>query len=216
MTVYSIPITLSYNVSNRALTSLSGSVTEFNNNKSISSNDSKGIQVRNNDIYTLSFTLQVNGYDPRLEKPLRANAEFKGGIPSNTQQLQIPGQIGYFSEDMLSFGIVPQYSVSHRMALLRNLADHDIDFSFNDKTSYLLSLGTEIIVYYYLIVIIILGLVSVFPLTGRIERGQHAMINVTVNAKNTCAFSFNDRIKVTLKECIPAIRRRCHPLFIIL
>jgi len=116
-----------------------GSVDVYN--KSISSHDSKAIPIPTNDTHSLSFTLQVNGYDPRLEKPMRAGAEYKGGIPAITQQLLIPGQIGYFTEDILSFGVVPQYSVSHKLVMLRNLAEYDIDFNFNDKTSYLLSLG---------------------------------------------------------------------------
>ena len=143
VTVYSIPITISYNVANRAPTaSLPGSIDTYN--KSISSQDSKGIPVPSNETHTLSFTLQVNGYDPRLEKPLKAGAEYKGGIPAITQQLLIPGQIGYFTEDILSFGVVPQYSTSHKLVMLKNLAEYDIDYNFDDKTSYLLSLGIYI------------------------------------------------------------------------
>ena len=186
-----------------------GSIDAYN--KSMSSHDSKGIPIPSNETHSLSFTLQVNGYDPRLEKPMRAGAEYKGGVPAITQQLLIPGQIGYFTEDILSFGVVPQYSVSHKLVMLRNLAEYDIDFNFNDKTSYLLSLGIYITLSLginTITIIIITGLVSVFPTVGRIERGQHAMINVTVNAKNTCAFSFNSRIKVTIRECIPGAKRR--------
>jgi len=191
--VYSIPINIVYHVANRPSPSLSlnGSVADINT-KSIASIDSKGAPIARNEAYSLNFTLQVNGYDPRLDKPLPYGADFKGGIPACTQQLRIPGQIGYLSQDIINYGVVPQYSSSHRMIMLKNISEQEIDFNFNDNTSYLL----------------LLGLVSVYPSTGRIERGQHAMINVTVNAKNTCAFSFKHRIKVTVRECIPVLKRR--------
>eukprot|EP01039_Chlorochromonas_danica_P013570 gene13570-15733_t len=119
--------------------------------------------------HTLIMTAQIHcvGYDPRVPEPKPHEAMYIGGLPPIRPVLESADKPVTCYEDYVDFGVLPQRALAHRVILLTNRsATGMFDFAV-DTTS--CSLCTD-------------QLVTFAPLSGRIEPGGQAVIQVTMQA----------------------------------
>lgn len=140
----------------------------------------------------LSAKIQCVGYDPRFPKPAAHESKYIGGLPPLRPVLQSPDKLVTFYEDAVDFGVVPQRAVVNRVLLLTNRSATGVfDFAF-DTTS--CSLCTD-------------NLLTFTPVSGRVEPGGQAVIQVTLHAMAQSIICVTEHVKVIVREVLKAAAR---------
>jgi hypothetical protein len=144
--------------------------------------------------HTLIMTAEIRcvGYDPRLPKPKPHSAMYIGGLPPIRPVLQSSDKMVTCYEDSVDFGLLPQRAVAHRVILLTNRSATGIyDFAI-DTTS--CSLCTD-------------QLISFSPVSGRIEPGGQAVVQVTLHALIQSTILLTEHVKIIVREVIKTTAR---------
>lgn len=159
----------------------------------------RDIKIKGSQAKSLQMLLKVPAYDPRLPKPLPPESSYLAGLPPSAPLLILPGQFACLSEDLVDFGLVPQYCRCSRLVLLRNLSHTSVvDFTVDDSSCSLMgprtafNQGTEARHG---------GLLNVSPLYGRIDPGSHVVLEFNFDA--TCLpIIVLSRLKIHVREVI--------------
>eukprot|EP01033_Poteriospumella_lacustris_P005515 gene5515-3931_t len=144
--------------------------------------------------HTLIMTAQIHcvGYDPRVPEPKPHEAMYIGGLPPIRPVLESADKPVTCYEDYVDFGVLPQRALAHRVILLTNRsATGMFDFAV-DTTS--CSLCTD-------------QLVTFAPLSGRIEPGGQAVIQVTMQAMTQSVIFVTEHVKIIVREVIKTAAR---------
>lgn len=138
---------------------------------------------------TLLLTVRITGYDPRDVHPFPYGSDFIGGIPPSTQliAMSIPKQqLATLSSDIISFNVIPQCSLVHRLLVFRNnTSTSSIEYFVDDRSCILM---TD-------------NLLEIQPSYGTLEPGEHVVMNFKLVA-NTQPLAFEEKVKIIIREMI--------------
>jgi hypothetical protein len=134
----------------------------------------------------LELQIQVPGYDPRTDKPVRLESYYQGGLPPKCPLLTLPSQRLTLSEDLLDFRVVPQLCSARRITVLRNTSSTAAFEFVVDESSCNLCVD---------------GLLSVRPLFGKLEPQDCVVLEFTFTGYSQ-SLAFNERIKLMVRELI--------------
>ena len=135
----------------------------------------------------LRFQVEFDAFDARA--PPRAPLQ---GLPRH-QATEVTGQLASVSQEVLSFGALLQGTRSHRLTVVRNISPHPLAVLLRPNSSALFDQG----------------LVRISPSAFTLERGEHAVVDFSVDA--TCGnCHFYDSFLLVARESLaaPASRRQ--------
>merc|ERR1711959_639213 len=84
-------------------------------------------------------------------------------LGSKTDCLRLPKQVATLNPDFCSFGHVPLHSLSHRLVMIRNISSAPVTFAWDEHDMRLQQDGGF----------------TIFPMTGRLDEGDHVMCKVS-------------------------------------
>lgn len=146
------------------------------------------------------FELHATGYDPReldiqgnyvdgrdKDKPI-----IYGLQPPTEQLISYPNQLCSVSHDLIDLNVVPQNSKTDRIIVIRNLMEKTrVEFAIQvDDCAAVRD-----------------GIVSIYPTTGVLEKGDHVVVNLSFNFAIK-AMEIVDRIKIITREIVVGVTKR--------